>query len=222
MVSDVHVPTELPAPSHLVRELRRRPLLRLRPPVGAGSPWIAGIDVVFNLQPPRRHRRIRRRRSTPGLLELAYDIAVRSSPDSRSSLARSMPVAIVPHRTPVAVVPHRILLRPPPLLRYCCYCRVCPFAATTCAPLHALAPRPHAHGRAPRWRCPQPRSPAARCCVAAVTTSSAAAVGATVACCPLLPAADPVPACHAQLRPAFLPSSLRRCAYHRLVVMVVS
>ena len=86
MASDIHAPTELPAPSHLVRELRRRPLLRLRPPVGAGSPWIAGIDVVFNLRPPRRHRRIRRRRSTPGLLDLAYDTAVRSSLDSRSSL----------------------------------------------------------------------------------------------------------------------------------------
>jgi len=86
MVFDVHVPTVLPAPSHLDRELRRRPLLRLRPPVGAGSPWIAGIDVVFNLQPPRRHRRIRCHRPTPGLLELAYDNAVRSSLDSCSSL----------------------------------------------------------------------------------------------------------------------------------------
>ncbi|XBI29287.1 hypothetical protein VPH35_053310 [Triticum aestivum] len=57
MVSDVHVPTELPAPSHLVRELRRRPLLRLHAPIRTGSPCIDGIDAFLFLG----HHRLRRR-----------------------------------------------------------------------------------------------------------------------------------------------------------------
>ncbi|XP_037414277.1 uncharacterized protein LOC119277146 [Triticum dicoccoides] len=57
MVSDVHVPTELPAPNHLVRELRRRPLLRLHAPIGTGSPCIDGIDAFLFLG----HHRLRRR-----------------------------------------------------------------------------------------------------------------------------------------------------------------
>ncbi|KAM3189036.1 hypothetical protein ACQJBY_067778 [Aegilops geniculata] len=76
MVSDVHVPIELPAPSHLVRELRRRPLLRLHPPIGAGSPWIPGIDIVFYLRPPRHHRCIRRLRSIPGLPDHAVALTM--------------------------------------------------------------------------------------------------------------------------------------------------